>query len=237
MRWWRWKQVIRCSRWERAWCLCTSPHSTNFSPQRLTHSAIKTPNAICGDLDSLRAEVQEYYTSVGVEVVHDPDQDSTDFGKCLDYIQKHYKPPSNTIFVYNALGGRVDHSFHSIHQLHLAISQESSQQRKTFLLSEEGITFLLAKGENKINLPKKVFGPACGVIPVGGSSMITTSGLVWDVADWETRFGGNVSTSNILKEEVVRVFTTEPVLFTVEVKAASFWFADAISLDKHESER
>ncbi|RPB23367.1 thiamine pyrophosphokinase [Terfezia boudieri ATCC MYA-4762] len=185
-----------------------------------------TPNAICGDLDSLRPEVQEYYASVGVDVVHDPDQDSTDFGKCLDYIQKHYRPsiPGKlvdhvTIFVYNALGGRMDHAFHSIHQLHLAISQ---QRRKIFLLSEEGITFLLVKGENQISLPKEVFGPACGIIPVGGPSVITTKGLVWDVTDWETTFGGKVSTSNVLNEEVVTVFTTEPVLFTVEIKAAVF---------------
>ena len=168
---------------------------------------------------------------MGVDVVHDPDQDSTDFGKCLDYIQKHYNPPSSlgklfdhavTIFVYNALGGRVDHAFHSIHQLHLAISQKGPQQRKIFLLSEEGITFLLAKGENRISLPKEVFGPACGIIPVGGPSVITTNGLVWDVTDWETTFGGKVSTSNVLKEGVVTVFTTEPVLFTVEIKAAAF---------------
>ncbi|KAF8426034.1 thiamine pyrophosphokinase [Tirmania nivea] len=192
-----------------------------------------SPNAICGDLDSLRAEVQEYYISVGVDVVHDPGQDSTDFGKCLDYIQRNYKPPFSpgklvdhvvTIVVYNALGGRVDHAFHSIHQLHLAISQKGPQRRKIFLLSEEGITFLLAKGENQISLPKEVFGPTCGIIPVGGPSMISTSGLVWDVTDWETAFGGKVSTSNALKEEVVMVFTTEPVLFTVEIKAASFDF-------------
>ncbi|KAF8446612.1 thiamine pyrophosphokinase, partial [Terfezia claveryi] len=178
------------------------------------------PNAICGDLDSLRPEVQEYYASVGVDVVHDPDQDSTDFGKCLEYIQKHYRPSSPgklvdhvvTIFVYNALGGRVDHAFHSIHQLHLAISQEGSQRKKMFLLSEEGITFLLVKGENQISSPKEFFGPACGIIPVGGPSVITTKGLVWDVTDWETTFGGKVSTSNVLKEEVVTVFTTEPVL-------------------------
>jgi len=193
-----------------------------LSPKANSYTT-KTPNAICGDLDSLRAEVQEYYASMSVDIVHDPDQDSTDFGKCLDYIQKHYRLPSSrdvdVIFVYNALGGRVDHAFHSIHQLHLTISQNGPQ---VFLLSEEGITFLLMKGENQISMPKEVFGPACGIIPVGGPSVITTSGLVWDVTNWETRFGGKVSTSNVLKEEVVKVFTTEPVLFTVEIKAASF---------------
>lgn len=82
--------------------------------------------------------------------------------------------------------------------------------------------FLLAKGDNLIHLPREAFGPACGLIPVGAPSVITTNGLVWDVTDWETRFGGRVSTSNMLKEEVVRVSTKEPVLFTVEIQADNF---------------
>lgn len=71
-------------------------------------------------------------------------------------------------------------------------------------------------------LPKEVFGPACGIIPVGEPNVITTKGLVWDVSDWETSFGGRMSTSNLLKEETVNVMAKELVLFTVEIKKESF---------------
>ena len=73
-----------------------------------------------------------------------------------------------------------------------------------------------------IILPQKAFGPACGIIPIGGSNVITTKGLVWDVSEWETKFGGRMSTSNQLKGETVNVMAKEPVLFTVEIKEESF---------------
>lgn len=44
-----------------------------------------------GDLDSARAEVLDYYSDHGAEVVNmAEDQESTDLGKCLRYIQKRY---------------------------------------------------------------------------------------------------------------------------------------------------
>jgi thiamine pyrophosphokinase len=57
---------------------------------------------------------------------------------------------------------------------------------------------------------------------VGGPSRITTRGLEWDVTDWETRFGGRMSTSNhVLPEtEVVEVETTEDVLWTIALRQA-----------------
>ncbi|KAF8477121.1 thiamine pyrophosphokinase [Kalaharituber pfeilii] len=186
------------------------------------------PDAICGDLDSLRSDVRAYYSALQVDIVQDPDQNSTDFGKCLEYIRKHYEPALQqtdsldpqpaTIIVYNSLGGRVDHSFHSIHQLYLAASEESAALRQIFLVSDDGVTFLLSRGCNVIQLPQKFFGPACGIVPVGGPSVITTSGLMWDVVDWATSFGGRMSTSNVVKGDMVKVVTTEPVLFAVEIQ-------------------
>ena len=56
-----------------------------------------------------------------------------------------------------------------------------------------------------------------GIVPLGGSAKITTEGLEWDVRDWETRFGGRVSTSNHIRARKVVVWTDERVLFMVEV--------------------
>ncbi len=55
-----------------------------------------------------------------------------------------------------------------------------------------------------------------GIIPVGRPAVISTQGLEWDVTDWTTEIGGQVSTSNHIKRDVVVVHTTERVLFTVE---------------------
>lgn len=56
-----------------------------------------------------------------------------------------------------------------------------------------------------------------GIIPVGGLGVITTSGFEWDVRAWSTKIGGQLSTSNHIRENVVTVETSIPVLFTVEL--------------------
>jgi hypothetical protein len=44
------------------------------------------PDGIFGDLDSLREDTKLFYEARGVKVSRNPDQDSTDFGKCMEYI-------------------------------------------------------------------------------------------------------------------------------------------------------
>lgn len=61
------------------------------------------------------------------------------------------------------------------------------------------------------------FAESIGIIPVGGPSVINTRGFEWDIHDWKTEFGGQLSTSNHIRADVVEVETIVPVLFTVEL--------------------
>ncbi|RAL07245.1 thiamine diphosphokinase [Aspergillus homomorphus CBS 101889] len=56
-----------------------------------------------------------------------------------------------------------------------------------------------------------------GIIPLCGPARITTAGFQWDVADWKTEIGGQLSTSNHIRADVVKVEAKVPVLLTLEL--------------------
>ncbi|KAL1964421.1 hypothetical protein VTN77DRAFT_6979 [Rasamsonia byssochlamydoides] len=265
------------------------------------------PSAIVGDLDSLLPHVRQHYTDRGVPILHDPDQYSTDFTKCLKYLRANaaeivtksrLHPQSDDVslkdeqqqqrqdvcldvLILGGLGGRVDQAFSQIHHLYAMTRQsqqhqeaergdvesrpEESKEKKTkkredlYLISEESISFVLQPGQNTIltpgtNRPGVAVPPPSGtpppplpshqalpeeestttenkpcdyddyyleenvgIIPLNGPSVITLRGFEWDVTDWRTEIGGQISTSNHIRADVVQVETDRPVLFTVEL--------------------
>ena len=204
----------------------------------------KAPDTICGDMDSIRPEVKACYATMSVEFVEDTDQYSTDFMKSLKFINSIAGPhgrlhhewarirasiqpaprrmnwPRPDIVVLGGLGGRADQAFSQIHHLYLAGRDSSlTNLGRVYMITPESIIFILRRGRNVISTP---VGPGLltenvGIIPIGRPSKITTRGLEWDVTDWQTEFGGQVSTSNHIKSATVEVETTESVLFTVEL--------------------
>lgn len=181
------------------------------------------PDYITGDLDSLRPEVGEYYKSLGVSVIHNPDQYSTDFMKAVRLLKEKHDNGDNRdkgdkyaegILALGAMGGRVDQSFHSIHHLYLS----HRENVELVLVSSESISILLGTGKTWINTPQTLVGKTCGIIPLEGSTIITTSGLEWDVSEWETSYATQMSTSNHIVADQVSIECDKPVLFTMEIR-------------------
>lgn len=188
---------------------------------------------IIGDLDSLSPEARRYFeTGTGkTQVIRDPDQESTDFGKAVSHIRTHYHTRTENdtpldIVAVGGLGGRVDQGLSQLHHLYLFQTDPCYAQGRMYLFSWESLTFLLKAGKHRIRVRDgpagegDVFGKHVGILPVGEPSRITTKGLEWDVTDWETKFGGRVSTSNhvLPTTEVVEVETTRDVLFTIALR-------------------
>lgn len=203
------------------------------------------PTLIIGDLDSLLPSARSHYESKGIDIIQDPDQYSTDFGKAYNWIRQQQKQDEKQdITVFGGLGGRVDQGLSVLHHLYMFQSKKEGYEKgKMYLISSESITFLLRKGRHRIKVKDDIFGSKrseddlkgetgkegeedvkwglgkhIGIIPMKEPCVVTTKGLEWDVEDWKTEFGGMISTSNWVKEEWVDVESSGDVLFTIDIK-------------------
>ena len=194
-------------------------------------------DVICGDLDSIRPDVREYFIGRGVKILLDADQYSTDLTKCLRYIRKEaltstdFEETGNEsnsgpqkehldIAIFGGLGGRADQAFSQLHHLYVHAHEEATVSKgDLYLITPESVVILLEKGLNTIHTPLNTgfFKENVGIIPIAKPSVITTRGLEWDVTDWPTEFGIQISTSNHIKSDIIEVETTERVLFTLEL--------------------
>ncbi|XP_057782346.1 thiamine pyrophosphokinase 1 isoform X2 [Salvia miltiorrhiza] len=175
------------------------------------------PDLIKGDMDSVRLEVSQFYRKLGTDVVDaSDDQDTTDLHKCVAYIQDlpNLKNQNTCILVAGALGGRFDHEVGNINVL----CRFSST--RIVLLSDDCLIQLLPSSyHHEIHIHPSIEGPHCGLVPISGpSKSSTTTGLQWNLSDTEMRFGGLISTSNLVKDEIVTVRSDADLLWTISLK-------------------
>ena len=181
----------------------------------------KLPDVIHGDLDSLRDDVKAYYSQQEVEISEDPDQYSTDFGKSIKCALKTC-PDLESILVLGTIAGRVDQGIGLLSEIYREQKTRSHHPNLRFwLFSESSISFVLRGGTTTISTPlgEGLTTKNIGILPIYGPARITTTGLEWDVEDWPTQMGGQVSSSNHIVKDKVTVSTDMDVLFTVERNA------------------
>ncbi|CAK7210847.1 thiamine pyrophosphokinase [Sporothrix curviconia] len=204
----------------------------------------KDLDVIVGDLDSLQAPARQYFEAEeaghATEVIHDSDQYSTDFTKAVKLVRD--RVPGVDVVALGGLGGRVDQGVSQLHHLYLFDeprrelfsgayrmdwSDDKGPHGRTFLLTSDSLTFLLLPGHHRIHVREQlgdedVFAKHIGILPMQGPSVITTKGLEWDITDWPTEFGGQMSTSNHVLPEtlVVEVQTNRSIVFTIALKEA-----------------
>ncbi|XP_073143261.1 thiamine pyrophosphokinase 1-like isoform X2 [Henckelia pumila] len=118
------------------------------------------------------------------------------------------------ILVAGALGGRFDHEVGNIN----VICHFSST--RIVLLSDDCLIQLLPHSHHhEIHIQPSVEGPHCGLVPIGAPSKSTsTTGLEWNLTNTEMRFGVLISTSNIVKEDVITVRSDSNLLWTISIR-------------------
>ncbi|KAL1599215.1 thiamine pyrophosphokinase [Nothophoma quercina] len=178
---------------------------------------MQLPSIVHGDLDSLRDDVRKYYESHGVEVLRDGDQYSTDFGKTMLKISARDNATSQKdVLILGTLAGRVDQGLGLLHEM--TREEDKHPNLRLWLFSESSLSIILRSRRTIIHnlLTSGLFTENLGLVPVYGPATISTAGLEWDVEDWYTHMGGQVSTSNHVKANEVQIRTNAPILFTIE---------------------
>jgi len=90
-----------------------------------------------------------------------------------------------------------------------------------FAVTDDNIGWVLDSGEHEIEIDHDILGQTCGLLPVGiDCTVLSTSGLKWNLTEHPSSFDGLVSTSNHLvpTEPIVWIKTTKPIWWTVELK-------------------
>eukprot|EP00158_Paraphelidium_tribonemae_P004351 Partr_v1_DN26707_c1_g1_i2_m8280 putative thiamin pyrophosphokinase len=172
------------------------------------------PDVVCGDLDSVRADVLAYYRSFdSVHIEHVSEQDSTDFEKCLNYIIKAI-PDCGKVNVLGGLGGRLDHTLASIRALY-AFAKGHGHVQVTVYGVENIVCLLHGSQKHQVTVNRSLAGPHCGLISFGSASgglKAVTSGLEWDITEDMGPLGfssGLFSACNRLRGEVVDISLIE----------------------------
>jgi thiamine pyrophosphokinase len=188
----------------------------------------KIPTFICGDFDSISNEILNYFQEKQVDIFKISDQSTTDLEKCLTKLSERSNVSNMkyNVIIYGGLGGRFDHEMQNINCLY----KYRQHFLKMCVVSPVCVVSLVPAGEHMIEVWKEMEGPTCGLIPIGGPvSSLTTRGLQWDVTDWKSQFGGEISSSNSVSsychdensKAIVHIKNSEHVLWTVTLSEES----------------
>jgi thiamine pyrophosphokinase len=144
--------------------------------------------------------------------------------EALNFRPKTSNHPLDVV-VLASLTGRVDQAIGIFHEMFREAREASFLQ--IWLVSDCSMSFLLPPGINRIRGLRDmavngdlIFTENVGILPLYGPATISTSGLEWDVNNWETRMGTVLSTSNHVKQSDISIEASEWVLFTIETHSS-----------------
>eukprot|EP00667_Euglena_gracilis_P019786 EG_transcript_21266 len=180
--------------------------------------AQQSPTHICGDMDSIRPDVLEYYSALGARVCRSDDQDTNDLDKALSALRQSAAagqcdgcgPGSrNYVIVDGGLGGRMDHVFGNFDVLLRA------RDLRVALCCAACVCVVLPPGRHHIRRNPRYETKKCGIIPLmAPTKNVTSRGLRWELDGLELRFGLMVSSCNEFQGDELELTTDVPLVWS-----------------------
>lgn len=206
----------RCSQYP---IICADGAANLLHHLELQKQPTLVPTVIIGDLDSVQPDVLQFYQRKGTLVTKDVSENSDDFHKALSAIPEYRQSSSAHLptVVIGGYGGRFDQTSANINALYI----EAQRRHSVYWIGNGNIILVLPQGENTISIDAAHEGPACGLIPIGGSvTNVTTEGLRWNLTDQKLSFGRNglISTSNHIVEPTVLIRNSQSLLWTTQFR-------------------
>jgi thiamine pyrophosphokinase len=154
------------------------------------NSAIK-PDVIIGDMDSIDRDQLADFTARQVKIIEHPEnKDFSDTELALDHAL-NLKPQE--IFIWCALGGRIDHTLANV----FLLSKAYDKGIKTSLVDEYCESFVLDKKISFINEKGKTVSLLALSPEVTG---ITLSGFLYPLENGTLKMGESRGLSNVINE-------------------------------------
>lgn len=202
----------QCTLLSKQWALSKLRVTVDGGSNRLFKSLPEfAPDLITGDLDSIDRIVQKEYEDRGAVVIQTPDQDETDFTKCLRVISTRQEGFEN-VLAFCTNGGRFDQMMANINTL---FKSSLFLRLPVILHSGSEMTWVLQAGKHRILTHTDLVDRHCGLLPIGSPVIASSTGLKWELNSTKLEFSGLVSSSNEIASNEIFIETDGPVVWTM----------------------
>lgn len=160
---------------------------------------------LLGDFDTITKAQLDHAKQSGIEVIQTPDQNHTDLDKAIYFCDENNVA---SIDIVAATGQRLDHTLHNIQLLTRCYRADRPLKIHTpietlFVIKDEVIEL-----KGKAGQPIALLGAPHAVV--------STSGLKYDMRDFEMQYGEQNSTCNHFEKATVRIQTSGCSLIILE---------------------
>ncbi|KAL3073774.1 hypothetical protein niasHT_039606 [Heterodera trifolii] len=190
---------------------------------------VEMPDVIAGDLETISNDTKQYIKEANsaIQMAQIKDEHKTDLEKAIDVVGEKLRANSGKfssgILLLGSLHGRLDLIICALHSMLAHVQKQPDIP--IMALDDKNFMVIAPAGIIKMELSGIEFTGKSGIFPMGRPAKLSTKGFKWNLGangDRENiQFGRKVSCCNNIQEHELLFNSTEPFLFTLELKKAN----------------